>query len=463
MADEGQYNSTADLSGGKRNYDDGQQLPSPPRRRATGFSAPIAPQASTDSRPAAPPASYSNVPPPVDEIQLAKQRAQEIAARLFNAASTGDAKRTRVENGSGGGYDSGDGGYGSGQTDYGQKAYGFSAPAPPPAPASYGGYNSGPSKKIEIPNGRVGVIIGKGGETIKYLQLQSGAKIQVQRDAEVDQRYSTRLVELTGTPDQVEKAEQLIQDVLKEAEVGGSGTVNRRFNGEPGGEQFAMQIPNNKVGLVIGKGGETIKSMQAQTGARIQRNRFQMALKVVHDLESTHASLNVQHEFWPLRDIDSKKAKFPCCLVWTPLPVVSWLAPYIGHVGICREDGSILDFSGSYFVNVDDFAFGSVARYVQLDREKCCFPPNLSSHKCKLGYKHAENGSALTWDDALQSSVRQYQSKSYNIFICNCHSFVANCLNRLCYNGSMDWNMVEVAALILFKGRWVDGMSIISE
>ncbi|CAM8886319.1 unnamed protein product [Rhodiola kirilowii] len=186
-----------------------------------------------------------------------------------------------------------------------------------------------------------------------------------------------------------------------------------------------------------------------------------MALKVVHDLESTHASLNVQHEFWPLRDIDSKKAKFPCCLVWTPLPVVSWLAPYIGHVGICREDGSILDFSGSYFVNVDDFAFGSVARYVQLDREKCCFPPNLSSHKCKLGYKHAENGSALTWDDALQSSVRQYQSKSYNIFICNCHSFVANCLNRLCYNGSMDWNMVEVAALILFKGRWVDGMSII--
>ncbi|CAM8886315.1 unnamed protein product [Rhodiola kirilowii] len=144
-----------------------------------------------------------------------------------------------------------------------------------------------------------------------------------------------------------------------------------------------------------------------------------MALKVVHDLESTHASLNVQHEFWPLRDIDSKKAKFPCCLVWTPLPVVSWLAPYIGHVGICREDGSILDFSGSYFVNVDDFAFGSVARYLQLDREKCCFPPNLSSHKCKLGYKHAENGSALTWDDALQSSVRQYQSKSYNIFICN--------------------------------------------
>jgi len=31
-----------------------------------------------------------------------------------------------------------------------------------------------------------------------------------------------------------------------------------------------MKIANNKVGLVIGKGGETIKSMQAKSGARIQ-------------------------------------------------------------------------------------------------------------------------------------------------------------------------------------------------
>lgn len=105
MADEGHYNSSVDAPAAKRKYDDAQQLPSPPRRRATGFSAPIA----SDSAPTAagapppPPALYSSVPPPVDEIQLAKQRAQEIAARLFNAATaaTGDAKRTRVDNGSG--------------------------------------------------------------------------------------------------------------------------------------------------------------------------------------------------------------------------------------------------------------------------------------------------------------------------------------------------------------------------
>ncbi|XVF35343.1 hypothetical protein REPUB_Repub18cG0137500 [Reevesia pubescens] len=186
-----------------------------------------------------------------------------------------------------------------------------------------------------------------------------------------------------------------------------------------------------------------------------------MDLKTAYDVEHMSATSRIQHDLWPLDEIDPKKAKFPCCLIWTPLPVVSWLAPFIGHVGICREDGAILDFSGSNFVNVEDFAFGAAARYVQLDREKCCFPPNLAGHTCKNGYQHAEYGTAVTWDDALRSSVRQFEHKSYNLFTCNSHSFVANCLNRLCYGGSMDWNMITVAALILFKGHWVDSMSII--
>ncbi|KAM7507534.1 hypothetical protein LguiA_017987 [Lonicera macranthoides] len=172
-------------------------------------------------------------------------------------------------------------------------------------------------------------------------------------------------------------------------------------------------------------------------------------------------SSSIHHELWPLDEIDPKVAKFPCCLVWTPLPVVSWLAPFVGHVGICKEGGAILDFSGSNFVNVEDFAFGAPARYLQLDREQCCFPSNLAGHTCKCRYKHAEYGTAITWDDALQSSIRPFEHKSYNIFTCNCHSFVANCLNRLCYCGSMDWNMVNVAALILFKGRWVNWFSVL--
>ncbi|KAM4129260.1 hypothetical protein ACJW30_01G008600 [Castanea mollissima] len=268
MSDEAQYSSGADTASNKRKYDD-QTAPPPAARRPTGFSAPIAPH-SPDS---APP-SYNAVAPPIEGLIKAKQRAQEVAARLLissagaAAASVGgglDAKRTKFENGASG-FDSHESGFSSIPPDVKPHTM-SSAPLPP---VSYGYQNASSSKKIDIPNGRVGVIIGKGGETIKYLQIQSGAKIQVTRDMDADPNSPTRMVELMGTPEQIAKAEQLITDVLSEAEAGGSGVVSRRLTGQSGADKFVMKIPNNKVGLVIGKGGETIKNMQANTGARIQ-------------------------------------------------------------------------------------------------------------------------------------------------------------------------------------------------
>ncbi len=74
------------------------------------------------------------MPPPPDEIQLAKQRAQEIAARLFNAA---EAKRPRVDNGDddvgiGGGSLGGSGRSGGGGLGFSSSAgggHGFSSSA----------------------------------------------------------------------------------------------------------------------------------------------------------------------------------------------------------------------------------------------------------------------------------------------------------------------------------------------
>ncbi|KAJ0260242.1 hypothetical protein HA466_0064760 [Hirschfeldia incana] len=258
MADESQY------SNNKRKYEEQTAPPPPPpsTRRPTGFSSGPIPSASPDPSAAPPPSSYNSVPPPMDEIQIAKQKAQEIAARLLSSA---DAKRPRVDNVSSYDYGGDKGGFSSYPSSEGR-------PAPSSIPVSYGSFTA-TTKKIDIPNMRVGVIIGKGGETIKSLQLQSGAKIQVTRDMDADPNAPTRTVDLTGTPDQISRAEELINEVLQEAETGGqggSGGGPRRMGGQPGADQFVMKIPNNKVGLVIGKGGETIKSMQANTGARIQ-------------------------------------------------------------------------------------------------------------------------------------------------------------------------------------------------
>lgn len=66
----------------------------------------------------------------------------------------------------------------------------------------------------------------------------------------------------------------------------------------------------------------------------------------------------------------------------------------------------------------------------------------------------------LTWDDALRKGTQEFQHRSYNMFTCNCHSFVANSLNRLGFR-SGGWNVVNLAALIFLKGEWVSVGSVV--
>ncbi|KAF9603499.1 hypothetical protein IFM89_036772 [Coptis chinensis] len=195
----------------------------------------------------------------LDTFELAKQKAQEIAARIYNSA---ESKRSRFD-------DSTDDLPPFTTEPTPQMTQVVSTPYPVQQ-QSYG--FQGSSKKIDIPNAKVGVIIGKGGETIKYLQLQSGARIHITKDSDADPYSQTRDVEITGTAEQITRAEQLVNDVISETDAGGSGSAAVRGSsfGAHGGDQFAMKVPNDKVAWVIGKGGETIKNIQSRSGARIQ-------------------------------------------------------------------------------------------------------------------------------------------------------------------------------------------------
>lgn len=65
-----------------------------------------------------------------------------------------------------------------------------------------------------------------------------------------------------------------------------------------------------------------------------------------------------------------------------------------------------------------------------------------------------------TWDGALRKSTQEYQHLSYNLFTCNCHSYVANNLNRLGFLCG-GWNVVNLAILFLLKGRWVSKAAMV--
>lgn len=59
--------------------------------------------------------------------------------------------------------------------------------------------------------------------------------------------------------------------------------------------------------------------------------------------------------------IDVVRNRYPYCLVWTPIPILSWIFPFIGHMGIATSSGIIRDFAGSklvaedYMVNYNNF------------------------------------------------------------------------------------------------------------
>ena len=135
-------------------------------------------------------------------------------------------------------------------------------------------------------------------------------------------------------------------------------------------------------------------------------------------------------------EVRSKQHKYPFCIVWTPIPVLSWLFPFIGHMGIGTSKGLIRDFAGSYFVS-EDMAFGWPTMYMQFSPEKV-------------------DGGIESWDRAILEASEEYHTRIHNLCCDNCHSFVALALNKMRYNDRTDWDMLRIGLSIILCGKFVN-------
>ncbi|KAH8237971.1 hypothetical protein KR032_009367 [Drosophila birchii] len=137
-----------------------------------------------------------------------------------------------------------------------------------------------------------------------------------------------------------------------------------------------------------------------------------------------------------LAPVNPAEQRFPYCIVWTPIPVLTWLLPMIGHMGICTSAGVIRDFAGAYFVSEDDMAFGRPTRYLRLQP------------------KFVEGG-ARAWDEAVAKASVLYGTRIHNIFCDNCHSHVATALINMRYKNTTGWNMLILSMWLFVCGRYV--------
>ncbi|XP_035235333.1 far upstream element-binding protein 3-like isoform X2 [Anguilla anguilla] len=140
----------------------------------------------------------------------------------------------------------------------------------------------GSSLDVAVPRFAVGIVIGRSGEMIKKIQHDAGVRIQFKPD---DGISPDRIAQVMGQPDRCQHAVHLINELVHTAQerdgFGGAGGPRGRGRGRgewnmgaPGGlQEVTYTIPADKCGLVIGKGGETIKNINQQSGAHVELQR----------------------------------------------------------------------------------------------------------------------------------------------------------------------------------------------
>ncbi|VDM52477.1 unnamed protein product [Angiostrongylus costaricensis] len=119
--------------------------------------------------------------------------------------------------------------------------------------------------QVVVPRASVGMIIGKGGETIKRLALETGTKIQFKADD--DPSSPDRCAVIMGSPNEKLLVTCLARRETQEWNVVGHSCICKHIAEL---QAFYMHVPSNKTGLVIGKGGETIKQINAESGAHCE-------------------------------------------------------------------------------------------------------------------------------------------------------------------------------------------------
>ena len=142
------------------------------------------------------------------------------------------------------------------------------------------------TENIGVPNHLVGYVIGRGGESITKMQRETGCRVQIQKEHEMAPGATNRVITLSSTSsDAIDACRQIIEGMIQEKSMVsssmsastyssssnamgmGMGSASGVGSGQP---SLQMQVPDGDVGLVIGKGGMNIKSIQAQSQASVQ-------------------------------------------------------------------------------------------------------------------------------------------------------------------------------------------------
>lgn len=152
----------------------------------------------------------------------------------------------------------------------------------PPGRRGGGGAGDDNMETIVIESGLVGLIIGRQGENLRRVEAETATRVQFMTGPEAS--GPLRQCKITGTRQAREDAKAEIYRIIDE---NGNSTSTRAANANPsltagakgvnahqpalraGEDATQIMVPNRTVGLIIGRGGETIRDLQERSQCHV--------------------------------------------------------------------------------------------------------------------------------------------------------------------------------------------------
>ena len=142
--------------------------------------------------------------------------------------------------------------------------------------------NEDNQETISIDSTLVGLIIGRQGENLRRVEAETATRVQFMTGPEAI--GPMRACKITGTRKAREDAKAEIYRIIDENGSGGTtraANADRTFNASgkgssthqssvrAGEDASQIMVPNRTVGLIIGRGGETIRDLQERSGCHV--------------------------------------------------------------------------------------------------------------------------------------------------------------------------------------------------
>jgi far upstream element-binding protein len=176
------------------------------------------------------------------------------------------------------------------------------------------------SEVILIDSSLVGLVIGRQGESLRRIEQESQTRIQFINGPESGPQRECRI---TGAPSARISAKREINRIIEEN--GGNPARETGRNARPAankmvgqqqpalreGEQSSqIMVPDRTVGLIIGRGGETIRDLQERSGCHVNivgENKSVNGLRPVNLIGSPSAAAHAKELIMEIVDSDTKQ------------------------------------------------------------------------------------------------------------------------------------------------------------